>query len=114
LTQGEHLGNKAEEQRLNGYLPMLAIAITFTLTLTALIAALSLTDTWIKARSAFWSVFRERELLEAGFVPQVETSEVRLRQPLNHATLRVRQTRVRKSGFGGARRSNLGSIQALG
>ncbi|WP_298302591.1 hypothetical protein [uncultured Erythrobacter sp.] len=93
---------------------MLIACITALFVIVTLATALSLLDTWLRARSAFWSVFRERELLEAGFVPQVEASEVRLRQPLHRSARRTPQARSRKSGFAGARRSNLGSIQALG
>lgn len=93
---------------------MLIACITALFVIAALTIGLSLLDTWLRARTAFWSVFRERELLDAGFIPQVEANEVRLRQPLHRTARRAPQARVRKSGFGGARRSNLGSIQALG
>lgn len=93
---------------------MIAMTITCLFVIAALAAGLTLLDTWLQARSAFWSVFRERQLLDAGFIPQVEASETRLRQPLHRSAPRTSPHRVRKSGFGGSRRSNLGSMQALG
>lgn len=93
---------------------MIAMTITCLFVIAALAASLTLLDTWLQARSAFWSVFRERQLLDAGFIPQVEASETRLRQPLHRSAPRTSKRRARKSGFGGAQRSKLGSIQALG
>ena len=94
---------------------MLAISITLALSLAALVALLSLTDTWMKARQAFWAVFEERELLDAGFVPQVEASELRVRRPLHKTAQRAPQPRrQRRRGFGGSPRSQLGSVQSLG
>lgn len=94
---------------------MLAIIIPVALTLAALIAVLSLTDTWMKARAAFWAVFEERELLDAGFVPQVEADELRMRRPLHKTARRAPQPRYQRSrGFGGSPRSQLGAVQSLG
>ena len=95
---------------------MLAISITLALSLAALVAVLSLTDTWMKARAAFWAVFEERELLDAGFVPQIEASELRVRRPLHKTARRApqpRRQRQRQRGFGGAPRSQLGAVQSL-
>ena len=75
---------------------------------------ITLLDTWVQARLAFWSVFRQQQLLDAGFTPQVEASEVRLRRPIHRTARRVPEARVRKSGFGGSRRSSLGAVQVLG
>lgn len=80
--------------------------------IVGLATALSLLDTWMQARASFWSVFRERQLLDAGFIPQVEASETRLRQPLHRSARNVPARRVRTRGFGGRQRSTLGSIQA--
>lgn len=93
---------------------MIAMTIACLFVIAALAASLTLLDTWLQARSAFWSVFRERQLLDAGFVPQVEANEVRLRQPLHRTVRRACHARSRTSGFGGTRRSNLGAMQALG
>ena len=90
----------------------IAITAVCFFVIAALVSGLSLLDTWVKARAAFWSVFRQQQLLDAGFMPQVEASEVRLRQPLDNNPCRT--SRTRNSGFAGTRRSNLGSLQALG
>lgn len=92
-----------------------AIAITSIFLIAAFAAVLSLTDTWLKAREAFWAVFEERQLLDAGFVPQVEPSEVRVRRPLHKSARRTPELRrQRRRGYGGAKRSNLGAVQSLG
>ena len=93
---------------------MIAMTITCLFVIAALATSLTLLDTWLQARAAFWSTFREQQLLDAGFVPQLEASEVRLRQPIHRTARRPSATRMRKSGFGGAKRSNLGSLQAFG
>lgn len=108
---------------------MIAVAITCLFAVVGLATLLSLLDTWTQARTAFWSVYREKQLLDAGFVPQVAAEETRLRQPLHRAVRRVpagqvsagqasasraSAGRARKSGFGGSRRSTLGSLQAIG
>ena len=92
----------------------LAIAITCLFVIAALATGLTLLDTWVQARVAFWRVYRERELLDAGFVPQIEARETRLRQPLHRAARRTSLNRTRKSGFAGAHRSQLGLAQAIG
>lgn len=93
---------------------MIAMTITCLFVIAALAASLTLLDTWLQARSAFWSVYREQQLLEAGFIPQVEASETRLRQPIHRTAPRAPARRIRKSGFGGAPRSSLGAMQNLG
>lgn len=93
---------------------MIAMTITCLFAIAALATGLTLLDTWLQARAAFWSVFREQQLLEAGFIPQVEASETRLRQPLHRSAPRAPISRARQSGFGGAKRSNLGAVQAAG
>ena len=89
---------------------IIAMTIAGLFTIAAVTTGLSLLDTWLRARGAYWSVVRERELLDAGFIPQVAASETRLRQPLHHAARRAPTLR-RRSGFGGASRSQLGAIQ---
>ncbi len=94
---------------------IVAMAITSLFVIAALTAMFSLTDTWMKARAAFWAVFEERELLDASFVPQVEASELRVRRPLHKTARRAPQLRrQRRSGFGGSPRSQLGAVQSLG
>jgi hypothetical protein len=59
---------------------MIALAIA-ALVITATIAtALTLVDSWLRARHALAGLRRERALLAAGFVPQIEQRELRLRQ----------------------------------
>ena len=103
------VGSKIEETDM-----MIAMTIISLFVIAALAAALTLLDTWFQARSAFWSVYREQQLLEAGFIPQVEASETRLRQPLHRTARRTPARRVRTSGFGGAPRSSLGAMQNFG
>lgn len=102
---------------------MIAATVTCLFVIAGLVSVLSLLDTWVKARDAFWRVFRQRQLLDAGFVPQVEASELRLRARLHnnashhaplHRTARHHPAPRRVSGFAGARRSNLGAVQELG
>jgi hypothetical protein len=90
------------------------MTITCLFVIAALASSLTLLDTWLQARAAFWSVFRERQLLDAGFIPQIEAEEVRLRQPLHRTARRTSPRRFRKSGFGGSTRSRLGAVQAQG
>lgn len=92
----------------------IAMIVTCLFVITALATGLTLLDTWVQARAAFWRTFREQQLLDAGFVPQVEASELRLRQPLHHAARRTSVSRARQRGFGGAKRSKLGAAQAFG
>jgi hypothetical protein len=103
------VGSKIEETDM-----MIAMTIICLFVIAALAAGLTLLDTWLQARSAFWSVYREQQLLEAGFIPQVEASETRLRQPLHRSARRTPARRVRTSGFGGAPRSSLGAMQNFG
>lgn len=60
---------------------IMALALTALFTIAATLTLLSLTDSWIRGRGAWRVLHREKALLEAGFVPQVTASEVRLRQP---------------------------------
>jgi len=107
VTRNTSVGSKDEETDM-----MIAMTITCLFVIVALVAGLTLLDTWMQARTAFWNVFREQELLDAGFIPQVEASELRLRQPRHRTAKRTSAPRIRQSGFGGATRSSLGSVQA--
>lgn len=108
------VGSKDEETDM-----MIAMTITCLFVIAAVATTLSLLDTWVQARTAFWDVYREKRLLDAGFIPQVDAQDTRLRQPLHRTARRVAERkaperRVRKRGFGGCQRSSLGSLQALG
>ena len=60
---------------------MIAFLIAAILAVTVLATAISLTDSVIRARSAFTSLKRERSLAAIGYVPQVDAAIVRLRRP---------------------------------
>ena len=58
---------------------MLALAINLLLALAAVAAMLSLADSAIKVRRAYAALMREKALMDAGFVMQVDPRELRLR-----------------------------------
>lgn len=58
---------------------MLALAINLLFAIAAVAAMLSLADSAMKARRAYAMLMRERTLMGAGFVMQVDPREVRLR-----------------------------------
>lgn len=58
---------------------MIAMTLTALFSVIAVATALSLLDSWLRGRADFQSLMREKGLLDAGFVPQVEAHEVRLR-----------------------------------
>ncbi|MEE4317482.1 MAG: hypothetical protein V2I74_10935 [Erythrobacter sp.] len=58
---------------------MLALAINLLIATVAVAATLSLADTALKAHGAYKRLLREKALMDAGFVMQVEPSEQRLR-----------------------------------
>lgn len=60
---------------------MIAMTITALITIIAIATALSLLDSWLRGRADLRLLLREKGLLDAGYVPQVEASEVRLRAP---------------------------------
>lgn len=59
---------------------MIALAITALVAITALATALTLVDSWLRARHSLKTIRRERALLTAGFVPEVDHHETRLRR----------------------------------
>ena len=71
---------------------MIAMTLAALITLVAIATGLSLLDSWIRGRSAYGVLRRERDLLKAGFVPQVDASEVRLRGPAPSAVFARAQT----------------------
>lgn len=93
---------------------LLAMTLTCLFVIAAIATGASLLDTWLRGRVAFAILQRERRLLRAGFVPQVEPQETRLRPSLHHEAKRSCSGRVTRRGFGGATRSRLGAVQALG
>ena len=71
---------------------MLAAILTALFAITAVATGLSLIDSWIRGRSAYGVLRREQALLDAGFVPQVEASEVRLRAQTSQTRNASRRT----------------------
>ncbi len=71
---------------------MLAAILTALFAITAVATGLSLIDSWIRGRSAYGVLRREQALLDAGFVPQVEASEVRLRTQASQTRNASRRT----------------------
>ena len=59
---------------------MLALALTLLLTVTGIVAVLTIIDSAIKGRNAYARLQREAALIEAGFVMQVEAQERRVRR----------------------------------
>jgi hypothetical protein len=59
---------------------MIAFAITALVIITVVATGLTLVDSWLRARHALASLRRERALLAAGFVPEIDHREIRLRR----------------------------------
>lgn len=66
-------------QESEGNAMMIAMTLTALFTVVAIATGLSLFDSWLRGRADFQALLREKGLLDAGFVPQVEASDVRLR-----------------------------------
>lgn len=64
---------------------MLTLAINLLFAIAAMAALLSLVDTALKMRRAYRGLMREKALMEAGFVLQVEPREMRLRAASHRA-----------------------------
>ena len=60
---------------------MIALTLAGFFTIVTIATGLSLLDSWLRGRADFRSLMRQRRLLDAGFVPQVQAHEVRLRAP---------------------------------
>lgn len=58
---------------------MIALTLAALITVVAIATFLTLIDCALRGRSAFVVLKREQMLFEAGFVPQVEARELRLR-----------------------------------
>ena len=72
---------------------MLALAINLLFATAALAAALTLIDTALKARRTYDRLLREKALMDAGFMMQIEPREVRLRPaPRREAAMRARRS----------------------
>jgi hypothetical protein len=60
--------------------PITTVAIALLLTLGGVVAVLAIADSVLKARHAYRQLMREAALLNAGFVPQIEARDQRLRR----------------------------------
>ncbi len=60
---------------------LIAATVTALIAILAIATGLSLLDSWLRGRAEFRNLMREKRLLDAGFVLQVEAQEVRLRAP---------------------------------
>lgn len=58
---------------------MIALSLATLFAIVAISTAIALTDCWLRGRLAYTRLNRERALADAGFVPMVETSDIRLR-----------------------------------
>lgn len=58
---------------------MIAMTLIALFTVVAIATCLSLVDTLIRGSAEFRALLRQKNLLDAGFVPQVEAKYVRLR-----------------------------------
>ncbi len=82
---------------------IIEMTLSALFTIVTVATALSLIDSWIRGRAAYVGLRREKALLDAGFVPQVEPGEVRLR--------RQRRTTVAGAMRGNARRAPMLAMQ---
>ena len=69
---------------------MIAFTLAALFAVVATASALALADSWLRGQYAFRNITRERALLNAGFVPMVEASEVRLRSNTRYAIAATR------------------------
>jgi len=60
---------------------MSALLLTALLSITALVVVVSLIDSFVRGRHVMIALKRERALAIAGFVPQADACDVRLRRP---------------------------------
>ena len=60
---------------------ILTLTLIALFSIAAVATGLSLLDSWVLGRDTYASLKREQELLEAGFLPQVQSYHVRLRKP---------------------------------
>ncbi len=66
---------------------MLALTLTALFAIAAAMTGLSLLDSWLRGKMVYRGLKREKALIDAGFVPQVQAREVRLRRPARRRTL---------------------------
>lgn len=71
---------------------IIALTVAALFTVVAIATMLSLVDSWIRGSSAYGVLRREQTLLEAGFVPQIEASETRMRPTASETAFNRAQT----------------------
>ena len=69
---------------------MIAFTLALLFAVVSLASALTLADSLLRARMAMRAIARERSLLDAGFVPVIEATEVRLRSNRRYASAATR------------------------
>ena len=72
---------------------MITLSILALMVLVGAASLIAFIDCWIRGRYIFTSLKRERALLDAGFVPMINSTEPRLRQPMRFEALAT-QSRV--------------------
>ena len=69
---------------------MIALTLATLFVIVALASAITLADSWLRGLFAYRTLRRERALMQAGFVPMVEATEVRLRSNTRYAPAATR------------------------
>jgi hypothetical protein len=73
--------------------PILTVALALLLTLGGVVAVLAIADSALKARHAYRQLMREAALMNAGFVPQIEARDLRVRR-VSAQTMPARRSNV--------------------
>lgn len=76
---------------------LITMTISALFTIVAVATVLSLIDSWLRGRSAYAGLRREKALLDAGFVEQVEPRETRLRRPRRQTLAGATRSRARRT-----------------
>ena len=59
---------------------MITMTLIALFTVVAVATGLSFLDSWLRGKTELQGLLREKYLLDAGFVPQISASDVRLRR----------------------------------
>ncbi|MFU7528032.1 hypothetical protein [Qipengyuania sp. ASV99] len=79
---------------------MIALFITSLFFVTSVAVLCSLADSWLRASGAYRSLMREQALLDAGFVPQIDASEQRLRTEFRRTMVNPNRPYARRRAVG--------------
>ena len=93
---------------------MIAVTLSVLFVVVSVATILSLMDSWIRGRSTFGALRREQALLDAGFVPQVEASDIRLRRRSSGSFGAKAPPRRTLASARRGRRASLASVQLAG